>query len=77
MRAEASAFNWPASAAPCGRPEAGLPRLFGLESEFEERQMEAELQFVNGLIKDIESGDLEGLDMWGPSTPTAPSRWRG
>lgn len=44
--------------------EAGLPRLFGLESEYEEQQMEAELHFVNGLVKEIESGDLEGLEMW-------------
>ncbi len=44
--------------------DMGLPRLFGLESEYEEQQMVAELHFVNGLIKDIASGDLEGLDMW-------------
>jgi DNA-binding PadR family transcriptional regulator len=44
--------------------DAGLPRLFGLESEYEEQQMEAELHFVNGLIKDIASGDLEGIEMW-------------
>jgi DNA-binding PadR family transcriptional regulator len=44
--------------------DVGLPRLFGLESEYEEQQMEAELHFVNGLVKEIESGDLEGLDMW-------------
>ena len=44
--------------------EAGLPRLFELEAEYEERMVEAELHFVNGLVKDIESGDLEGLDMW-------------
>ena len=44
--------------------DAGLPRLFGLESEYEEQQMEAELHFVNGLVKEIESGDLEGLEMW-------------
>jgi DNA-binding PadR family transcriptional regulator len=44
--------------------EIGLPRLFGLEAEYEELQLEAELHFVNGLVKDIASGDLEGLDMW-------------
>jgi DNA-binding PadR family transcriptional regulator len=44
--------------------EAGLPRLFGLESEYEEQQMAAELHFVTGLIKDIESGDLDGLELW-------------
>jgi DNA-binding PadR family transcriptional regulator len=44
--------------------DVGLPRLFGLESEFEEAEMSTELHFVQGLIKDIESGDLDGLDMW-------------
>jgi DNA-binding PadR family transcriptional regulator len=44
--------------------EAGLPRLFSLESEYEEQQLESELHFVNALVKDIASGDLEGLDMW-------------
>ena len=56
---------WPRSVGVCGwRMTLGLPRLFGLESEYEEQQMVAELHFVNGLIKDIASGDLEGLDMW-------------
>jgi DNA-binding PadR family transcriptional regulator len=44
--------------------DAGLPRLFALESEYEEQQLAAELHFVNGLIKDIASGDLDGLSMW-------------
>jgi DNA-binding PadR family transcriptional regulator len=44
--------------------EAGLPRLFGLESEYEEQQLAAELHFIDGLIKDIASGDLDGLAMW-------------
>jgi DNA-binding PadR family transcriptional regulator len=44
--------------------DVGLPRLFGLESEYEEQQMEAELHFVNGLVKEIQSSDLEGLEMW-------------
>src|SRR5580698_1157187 len=44
--------------------DAGLPRLFMVESEFEEAQIDAELHFVNGLVKDIASGDLEGLEMW-------------
>jgi len=43
---------------------AGLPRLFGLESEYEEQMMEAELAFVRGLVSDIRSGALEGLEMW-------------
>jgi DNA-binding PadR family transcriptional regulator len=44
--------------------EAGLPRLFMVESEFEEELIATELHFVNGLVKDMASGDLEGLDMW-------------
>jgi DNA-binding PadR family transcriptional regulator len=44
--------------------DMGLPRIFALEGEYEQGQMEAELQFVSGLIKDIESGDLQGLDLW-------------
>ena len=42
----------------------GLPRLFNLEGEYEEQLLEAELHFVEGLVKDIEAGDLEGLEMW-------------
>jgi DNA-binding PadR family transcriptional regulator len=44
--------------------ESGLPRLFELEAEYEEQVTQAELHFVNGLVKDIESGDLDGLEMW-------------
>jgi len=44
--------------------EAGLPRLFELETEYEEQQLVAELTFVNGIIDAISSGALEGLDMW-------------
>jgi len=43
---------------------AGLPRLFELEAEYEERLMETELDFVKALIKDIEDGSLEGIEMW-------------
>ena len=44
--------------------EMGLPRLFELESEFEERLLETELDFVTKLVEDIEGGSLEGLDLW-------------
>ena len=44
--------------------EAGLPRLFELESEYEEQQLAAELKFVNGLVDEMAAGTLEGLDMW-------------
>ncbi len=43
---------------------AGLPRLFELEAEYEERQFVAELKFVNDLIEEMAAGTLEGLEMW-------------
>ena len=43
---------------------AGLPRLFELETEYEEQQLVAELKFVNGLVDEISSGTLDGLDAW-------------
>ena len=43
---------------------AGLPRLFELETEYEEQQLVAELKFVNGLVEEMAAGTLEGLDMW-------------
>jgi DNA-binding PadR family transcriptional regulator len=43
---------------------AGLPRLFELESEYTQALAEAELDFIRRLVKDIESGQLEGVDMW-------------
>ena len=39
---------------------AGLPRLFELETEFEEQQIVAELKFVNGLIEEIAAGHTRG-----------------
>jgi DNA-binding PadR family transcriptional regulator len=44
--------------------DAGLPRLFELEGEYEERVMESELHFVRVLIKEIEDGSLDGLELW-------------
>jgi DNA-binding PadR family transcriptional regulator len=44
--------------------DIGLPRLFMIESEFEEQLVQAELHFVTGLVKDLASGDLEGIEMW-------------
>ena len=43
---------------------AGLPRLFELETEYEEQQIVAELRFVSALVEEMTSGKLEGLDMW-------------
>ena len=44
--------------------KAGLPRIFELEAEYEEAQLAAELKFVKALVKEMEDGTLEGLDMW-------------
>jgi DNA-binding PadR family transcriptional regulator len=44
--------------------DAGLPRLFELEAEYEEQQLEAELKFVSGLVEEMTAGTLEGLEMW-------------
>jgi DNA-binding PadR family transcriptional regulator len=44
--------------------EAGLPRLFELEAEYEEQQLAAELKFVTSLADEMYRGELEGLDMW-------------
>jgi DNA-binding PadR family transcriptional regulator len=42
----------------------GLPRLFSLESEYIQAVRRAELDYVERLAKDIESGELSGLDQW-------------
>ena len=44
--------------------EAGLPRIFELESEYEEQELRAELKFVSALVDEMSSGALEGLEMW-------------
>jgi DNA-binding PadR family transcriptional regulator len=55
--------------------EAGLPRLFGLESEFEERLLAAELDFVRELVKEIASGSLDGIDLWRKFTSGDPAEF--
>lgn len=45
--------------------DAGLPRIFELETEYEEQQLSAELKFVSALVDEMTSGSLEGLEMWG------------
>jgi DNA-binding PadR family transcriptional regulator len=44
--------------------DAGLPRIFELESEYEEQQLRAELKFVTALVEEMTDGTLEGLEMW-------------
>jgi DNA-binding PadR family transcriptional regulator len=42
----------------------GLPRLFLIEDEYVEHLRQAELEWVERLIKEIEGGSLEGIEMW-------------
>jgi len=44
--------------------DAGLPRLFELETEYEEQLLAAELKFVTRLVDEMSAGTLEGLDIW-------------
>ena len=41
-----------------------LPRLFALEGEYTQALRRAELDYVIRLAKDIESGELSGIDEW-------------
>ena len=47
-----------------GRPDAGLPRIFELESEYEERSSPPSSRFVQALVEEMENGTLEGLELW-------------
>jgi DNA-binding PadR family transcriptional regulator len=59
-----------------------VPRLFWVEGEFRATLRAAELAYVRQLIRDIESGTLEGTDWWravhdpdgGPVPYPAPDR---
>jgi DNA-binding PadR family transcriptional regulator len=44
--------------------DMGLPRLFLLEDEYMTHLLEAELDWVRKLVKDIDTGALDGLDGW-------------
>ena len=44
--------------------EAGLPRVFELEAEYEESQLRSELDYVKGLLEALAGGSLDGLDLW-------------
>ena len=44
--------------------EGGLPRLFLIESEHELILREAELQWVRGLVREIQDGTLGGMAQW-------------
>jgi DNA-binding PadR family transcriptional regulator len=42
----------------------GVPRLFVVEAEYRLKLREAELEWVDELIRDIDGGTLDGLDTW-------------
>ena len=44
--------------------DAGLPRIFEIEDEYKQALLGAELEFVRRLVKDIESGELDGVELW-------------
>ena len=44
--------------------EEGLPRLFLIESEHELILREAELEWVRGLVREIQDGTLGGMAQW-------------
>jgi hypothetical protein len=44
--------------------DLGLPRLFMVEGEYVEALLRAERTFVEHLIKDIEGGSLDGIELW-------------
>jgi DNA-binding PadR family transcriptional regulator len=44
--------------------KVGVPRLFWVEEEYRDQIRTAELEYVRTLIRDIESGALEGSDWW-------------
>ena len=52
-----------------------LPRLFLLEGEFMATLQKAELEWVHGLIADIESGELDGLEGWRTWVETGVNAW--
>jgi DNA-binding PadR family transcriptional regulator len=44
--------------------KVGVPRLFWVEEEYRDRIRTAEIDYVRSLIRDIESGALEGSEWW-------------
>jgi DNA-binding PadR family transcriptional regulator len=42
----------------------GLPRLLWVDEEYRDRLRATEIDYVRSLVRDIESGSLEGADWW-------------
>ena len=56
------AAGWACGGAMKATREAGLPRLFESEGEYEESQLAAELRFVKALVDEMADETLEGLE---------------
>lgn len=56
--------------------EAGLPRLFLLEWEYQDALQRADLAFTRQLIADVESGALAGVDVWREWHESGRKVWR-
>lgn len=56
----------------------GLPRLFAIEGEYANAVLAAELEFVRGLIAELEAGTFENLALWRKlhSGPLTPADWK-
>lgn len=44
--------------------KSGLPRLLWIEEDYRDRVRVAEMDYVRALLRDIESGDLDGAQWW-------------
>jgi DNA-binding PadR family transcriptional regulator len=44
--------------------EEHIPRLFAVEYEYKTKLLEAEVDWLRTLVRDIESGTLGGIEMW-------------
>jgi DNA-binding PadR family transcriptional regulator len=65
-----------------GVERQGLPRLFTIEDEYVEALQTAELEWVERLVKEIDGGSLEGIEMWRAwhehlAAGTTPPSWHG
>jgi DNA-binding PadR family transcriptional regulator len=48
-----------------GSPDhPGVPRIFLVEAEYELAMREAELRWTSGLIREVEDGTIDGLELW-------------
>jgi len=56
-----------------------LPRVFLVETEYQAHMVEAEAQWVRGLLKELAEGTLSGADEWRAwhETGALPQEWSG